>query len=38
MVIAPQPVNGLAPEILFFLKKLDPKEFGDRILSGQPKG
>jgi hypothetical protein len=32
MVIAPQPVNGLAPEILFFLKELDPEEFGGRIL------
>jgi hypothetical protein len=38
MVIAPQPVNGLAPEILFFLKKLDAKEFPRRILGGQPKG
>jgi hypothetical protein len=27
MVIPHQPVNGLAPEILFFVKKMDAKEF-----------
>jgi hypothetical protein len=27
MVIPPQPVNGLAREILFFLKKMDAKQF-----------
>jgi hypothetical protein len=37
MVIPPQPVNGLAPEILFFVKKLDAEEFGDWILSGELK-
>ena len=37
MVIASQPVNGLALEILFFLKELDPKEFEGRILSGELK-
>src|SRR2546423_12643489 len=32
MVIPPQPVNGLAPEILFFLKKIDAQQFARRIL------
>ena len=37
MVSAPQPVNGLAPEILFFLKKMDAKEFAGLILGGELK-
>src|SRR5437016_11627155 len=37
MLSAPQPVNGLAPEILFFLKKTDAKEFAGRILGGEIK-
>jgi len=32
MVIPNQPVNGLAPEILFFLKKMDAKQFAGGIL------
>jgi hypothetical protein len=37
MVIPPQTVNGLAPEILFFVKKIDAKEFAGRILGGERK-
>ena len=33
MVITIPTVNGLAAEILFFLKKLDAKQFAGRILS-----
>ena len=37
MVIPSLPVNGLAPEILFFVKKMDTKEFASRILRGELK-
>jgi hypothetical protein len=37
MVIPPQTVNGLAPEIPFFVKKIDAKEFAGRILGGELK-
>ena len=37
MVIPSLPVNGLAPEILFFVKKMDAEEFGGRIGSGELK-
>lgn len=33
MVSALRTVNGLAVEILFFLKKMDPKQFADGILA-----
>jgi hypothetical protein len=35
MVIPSLSVNGLAPEILFFVKKMDAKEFAGRILGGE---
>src|SRR2546430_16849164 len=35
MVSALQPVNGLAWEILFFLKNSNPEEFAGRILDGK---
>jgi chemotaxis protein CheY-P-specific phosphatase CheC len=35
MVITIPTVNGLAPEILFFVKKLDAKQLADRILGGE---
>ena len=37
MLSASQPVNGLAREILFFLKKMDAKEFAGLILGGELK-
>ena len=37
MVIPNQPVNGLAPEILFFLKKMDAKQFAGGILGRELK-
>ena len=35
MVIAVYAVNGLAPEILFFVKKMDAKQFARGILRGE---
>ena len=35
MVRAPRSVNGLAWEILFFLKNSDPKELAGRILGSE---
>jgi hypothetical protein len=37
MITAPQPVNGLAPEILFFLKEMNVKEFAGRVLARELK-
>jgi hypothetical protein len=37
MVIPSLPVNGLAPEIPFFVKKLEVKEFAGRFLGGELK-
>ena len=37
MVILSLPVNGLAPEILFFVKKMDAEEFAGRILGDELK-
>jgi hypothetical protein len=36
MVIPLQPVNGLAPEILFFLKKMDAEQFSGGIQDRTP--